>query len=102
MEWDKWVPALGGRYDYATASMLTRSGNTLTEVDDQRFTRRGGINYLLDNEISPYFNYSESFELTSGSTKKGKPSDLLRSKQYEADVKCMSKGIPVVLTTAVY
>lgn len=62
MEWDKWVMTLGGRYDYATTSTLTRATNSLAENHDQQFSWRGGINYLFDNGISPYFSYSESFE----------------------------------------
>lgn len=67
MEWDKWVMTLGGRYDYATTSTLTRATNSLAENHDQQFSWRGGINYLFDNGISPYFSYSESFEPVSGS-----------------------------------
>lgn len=102
MEWDKWVLTLGGRYDYATTSTLTRSSNSLAQNHDQQYTWRGGINYLFDNGISPYFSYSESFEPTSGSTKEGKPFDPSRGKQYEAGVKYVPKDMPVVLTAAVY
>jgi iron complex outermembrane receptor protein len=102
MEWDKWVLTLGGRYDFAKTSTLTRSSNSLAEVNDQQFTWRGGINYLFDNGISPYFSYSESFEPTSGATKEGKPFDPSRGKQYEAGVKYVPKDMPVVLTAAVY
>ncbi len=102
MEWDKWVLTLGGRYDYATTSTLTRSSNSLAQNHDQQFTWRGGINYLFDNGISPYFSYSESFEPTSGSTKEGKPFDPSRGKQYEAGVKYVPKDMPVVLAAAVY
>ncbi|MBN0903102.1 TonB-dependent receptor, partial [Pseudomonas aeruginosa] len=49
MEWDKWVMTLGGRYDYATTSTLTRATNSLAENHDQQFSWRGGINYLFDN-----------------------------------------------------
>ncbi len=50
---------LGGRYG-ATTSTLTRATNSLAENHDQQFGWRGGINYLFDNGISPYFSYSES------------------------------------------
>ncbi len=84
MEWDKWVMTLGGRYDYATTSTLTRATNSLAENHDQQFSWRGGINYLFDNGISPYFSYSESFEPVSGSNSRGQPFDPSRGKQYEA------------------
>ncbi|MRT51387.1 MULTISPECIES: ferrichrome porin FhuA [Enterobacteriaceae] len=101
-EWDKWVLTLGGRYDYAKSSTLTRSTNTTAEVNDHKFTWRGGLNYLFDNGISPYFSYSESFEPVSGATKEGKPFDPSMGKQYEAGVKYVPKDMPVVLTAAVY
>jgi iron complex outermembrane receptor protein len=102
-EWDKWVLTLGGRYDYAMASTLTRgSANTLAENHDQAFTWRGGINYLFDNGISPYFSYSESFEPVSGSDRHGKPFDPSRGKQYETGVKYVPKDLPLVVTAAVF
>ncbi|ROU16058.1 ferrichrome porin FhuA [Kluyvera ascorbata] len=102
MEWDKWVLTLGGRYDYAKTSTLTRTTGSEAMNHDQQFTWRGGLNYLFDNGISPYFSYSESFEPTSGSTKEGKPFDPSRGKQYEAGVKYVPKDKPVVLTAAIY
>ena len=102
IEWDKWVLTLGGRYDYAKTSTLTRSSNSLAEKNDQQFTWRGGLNYLFDNGISPYFSYSESFEPTSGSTKEGTPFDPSRGKQYEAGVKYVPNDRPIVLTAALY
>lgn len=102
MEWDKWVMTLGGRYDYATTSTLTRATNSLAENHDQQFSWRGGINYLFDNGISPYFSYSESFEPVSGASSSGKPFDPSRGKQYEAGVKYVPKDMPVVVTAAVY
>ncbi|MFU0921868.1 ferrichrome porin FhuA [Kluyvera sichuanensis] len=102
MEWDKWVLTLGGRYDYAKTSTLTRTTGSEAMNHDQQFTWRGGVNYLFDNGISPYFSYSESFEPTSGSTKAGQPFDPSRGKQYETGVKYVPKDMPVVITGAVY
>ena len=101
-EWDKWVLTMGGRYDFAKTSALTRTTGTTAEINDQAFTWRGGINYLFDNGITPYFSYSESFEPISGTTQGGKPFDPARGKQYEAGVKYVPKDLPVVVTAAVY
>lgn len=101
-EWNKWVLTLGGRYDFAKTSTLTRSSNSTSEVNDEQFTWRGGLNYLFDNGISPYISYSESFEPVSGATKEGKPFDPSRGKQYEAGVKYVPKDLPVVVTASVY
>ncbi|NCH88437.1 ferrichrome porin FhuA [Cronobacter dublinensis] len=101
-QWNKWVMTLGGRYDFAKTSTYTRSSGALAEINNQQFTWRGGINYLFDNGVSPYFSYSESFEPVSGSSAGGKPFDPSRGKQYETGVKYVPKDMPVVLTAAVY
>ena len=101
-EWNHWVLTLGGRYDFAKTSTYTRSSGSLSEINDQQFTWRGGLNYVFDNGIAPYFSYSESFEPVSGSTKQGKPFDPSRGKQYEAGVKYVPKDLPVTVTAAVF
>ncbi|TCW12772.1 iron complex outermembrane receptor protein [Raoultella sp. BIGb0138] len=102
VEWNKWVLTLGGRYDFAKTSTLTRASNSTDTKNDEQFTWRGGLNYLFDNGISPYFSYSESFEPVSGATKEGTPFDPSMGKQYEAGVKYVPKNRPIVLTAAVY
>lgn len=101
-EWNHWVLTLGGRYDFAKTSTYTRSTGSLSEINDQQFTWRGGLNYVFDNGVAPYFSYSESFEPVSGSTKQGKPFDPSRGKQYEAGVKYVPKDMPVTVTAAVF
>ncbi|GAL57921.1 ferrichrome-iron outer membrane transporter [Pseudescherichia vulneris NBRC 102420] len=101
-EWNHWVLTLGGRYDFAKTSTYTRSTSSLSEINDQQFTWRGGVNYVFDNGIAPYFSYSESFEPVAGSTKQGKPFDPSRGKQYEAGVKYVPKDMPVTVTAAVF
>ncbi|MDU4092364.1 MAG: ferrichrome porin FhuA [Pantoea sp.] len=102
MEWNRWVLTLGGRYDFAKTSANDRAGNTTVEKHDQAFTWRGGVNYLFDNGVAPYFSYSESFLPTSGTTAAGEPFDASRAKQYEAGVKYVPKDRPLTVTAAVY
>lgn len=101
-EWNHWVLTLGGRYDFAKTSTYTRSTSSLSEINDQQFTWRGGVNYVFDNGVAPYFSYSESFEPVSGATKQGKPFDPSRGKQYEAGVKYVPKDLPITVTAAVF
>ena len=101
-EWNHWVLTLGGRYDFAKTSTYTRSSGSLSEINDQQFTWRGGVNYVFDNGVAPYFSYSESFEPVAGSTKQGKPFEPSRGKQYEAGVKYVPKDMPVTVTAAVF
>ena len=102
MEWNRWVLTLGGRYDYAMTSALNRNGDSEIKNHDQAVTWRGGLNYVFDNGIAPYFSYSESFIPTAGTTSGGQPFDPSRAKQYEAGVKYVPKDRPVVLTAALY
>lgn len=101
-EWNHWLLTLGGRYDFAKSTVLTRSSNTTDKRRDEQFTWRGGLNYLFDNGISPYFSYSESFEPVSGTSLSGKAFDPSHGKQYEAGVKYIPENQPISLTAAVY
>ncbi|WP_353747674.1 TonB-dependent receptor domain-containing protein, partial [Shigella sp. FJ200801] len=103
-EWNKWVFTLGGRYDWSKQATTVRE-NSYTptegyiERNDHQFTWRGGVNYLFDNGISPYFSYSQSFEpsafdLWSNPRISYKPS---KGEQYEAGVKYVPNDMPVVV-----
>ncbi len=59
MQWDKVLVTLGGRYDWAKQDSLNRVSGVLDSRDDRQFTWRGGVNYLFDNGVTPYFSYSE-------------------------------------------
>jgi len=102
MEWNRWVLTLGGRYDYAMTSVYDRYKGTTDRQNDQAFTWRGGLNYVFDNGIAPYFSYSEAFIPNSGSTYEGQAFDPSRAKQYEAGVKYVPKDRPITLTAALY
>ena len=102
MAWNRWVLTLGGRYDYAMASVYDRYNGTFDRQNDQAFTWRGGLNYVFDNGIAPYFSYSEAFIPNSGSTYAGQAFDPSRAKQYEAGVKYVPKDRPITMTAAVY
>lgn len=108
-EWNKWVFTLGGRYDWSKQAATVRQNSTTPtegyiERNDHQFTWRGGVNYVFDNGISPYFSYSQSFEpsafdLWSTPRVSYKPS---KGEQYEAGVKYVPKDMPVVVTGVVY
>ena len=58
---------LGGRYDWADQGPLLVKPRMLAtdryiSVMIKQFTWRGGVNYLFDNGVTPYFSYSQSFE----------------------------------------
>jgi len=102
IEWDKVLVTLGGRYDWADQESYNRVLNTTSERDDTQFTWRGGVNYLFDNGVTPYFSYSESFEPASQTGANGNVFAPSKGKQYEAGVKYVPNDRPIVITGAVY
>ncbi|TXU05919.1 ferrichrome porin FhuA [Enterobacter hormaechei] len=102
IEWDKILVTLGGRYDWANQQSYNRVTNTTSERNDTQFTWRGGVNYLFDNGVTPYFSYSESFEPASQTGANGNVFAPSKGKQYEAGVKYVPNDRPIVITGAVY
>ncbi|EOI1354479.1 ferrichrome porin FhuA [Citrobacter amalonaticus] len=102
MQWDKVLVTLGGRYDWAQQDTLDREENTQHSRNDNEFTWRGGVNYLFDNGVTPYFSYSESFEPASTVGANGSIFAPSKGKQYEAGVKYVPSDRPIVLTGAIY
>jgi len=102
IEWDKVLVTLGGRYDWADQESYNRVTNTTSKRDDTQFTWRGGVNYLFDNGVTPYFSYSESFEPASQTGASGNVFAPSKGKQYEAGVKYVPNDRPIVITGAVY
>lgn len=65
-------------------------------------SRRGGVNYLFDNGVTPYFSYSESFEPASQTDANGDLFAPSKGKQYEVGVKYVPEDRPIVVTGALY
>lgn len=101
-QWDKVLVTLGGRYDWADQSSFNRDYGNKSERDDKEFTWRGGINYLFDNGVTPYFSYSESFEPASQTDANGDLFAPSKGKQYEVGVKYVPEDRPIVVTGALY
>ena len=101
-QWDKVLVTLGGRYDWAEQSSFNRDYGNKSDRDDKQFTWRGGVNYLFDNGVTPYFSYSESFEPASQTDANGDLFAPSKGKQYEVGVKYVPEDRPIVLTGALY
>ncbi|EFN5336039.1 ferrichrome porin FhuA [Escherichia coli] len=101
-QWDKVLVTLGGRYDWAEQSSFNRDYGNKSERDDKEFTWRGGVNYLFDNGVTPYFSYSESFEPASQTDANGDLFAPSKGKQYEVGVKYVPEDRPIVVTGALY
>ncbi|WAH60245.1 TonB-dependent siderophore receptor [Pseudomonas silvicola] len=106
---DHWIVTLGGRYDRADADSHFRpDGSNPTDryipQDDDKGTWRGGLGYLFDNGLMPYFSYSQSFDpmlntSVSATTPIFKPTE---GEQYEAGIKYQPPGQDSFITASVY
>ncbi len=101
-QWEKVLVTLGGRYDWVKQSAFDRDSGITKTRDDNQFSWRGGVNYLFDNGVTPYFSYSESFEPSSTAGESGALFAPSKGKQYEAGVKYSPSDRPIVLTGALY
>lgn len=86
--------SISTRNHYAPASSFTQS--------DQGFTFRSGILYKLPYNISPYFNYAQSFQPLNQVSQTGKPYNPTRGEQYEFGVKYQPEHFNGFFTAAVY
>ncbi|MDE1149650.1 MAG: TonB-dependent siderophore receptor [Azospirillaceae bacterium] len=93
---------LGGREDWYDSDALNRLNNQTSTLFDRVFTGRAGIVYLFDNGIAPYFNYSTSFQPSTGTTFSGTQFKPTEGEQYEAGVKYQPLNFPGFVTASVY
>lgn len=99
---DRWILLGSVRYDHAKTDNLNVTDNELKHGDDEEVTWSGGIMYVADNGLSPYFNYSESFEPQTQVDGNGQLYDPIAGKQYEAGIKYAPQNIDGYLTAAVF
>ena len=98
---DQWVFIAGGRYDSfeSTEKGKKYGSQTDTQVDQSQFTGRIGALYELNNGISPFISYAQSFEPVPGRGVNGKTYDTSTAGQWEAGIKYDSGNTIASLTT---
>jgi iron complex outermembrane receptor protein len=94
---------LGLRYDWIeTDSESWQAADGQTLKDDQP-SFSAGLLYAMDNGLSPYVSYSESFlQEAFGTDAAGNAFEPTRGKQVEAGVKYQPPGTNALLTAAVF
>ncbi|MDB5654622.1 MAG: TonB-dependent siderophore receptor [Tardiphaga sp.] len=88
VKFDKWVALLGIRLDQSdlqTDNLV--SGLRTSSLSDSATTKRGALLYKFDSGISPYVQYTESFQPTTGTDFFGNAFLPTRGQQYEGGVK---------------
>ena len=103
MSWGRLHVQIGGREDWSqitTRSALSAAGNA--DQGDRAFTWRGGVLYAFPAGVSPYFNYSRSFQPQTGTDFAGHPFVPTTGEQYEAGVKWQPRGINAFVSGALF
>lgn len=83
---DRWAVHLGGRHDWAQTT-IRRPGNPTQKPKDEAFTGRASVTYRIDDGLTAYTTYNESFIPSTGTTREG---DLVKPEtghQIEAGLK---------------
>lgn len=84
----KWIAKAGVRWDNIDLDIDNHSYDTSENIDEDEVSWNAGVMYLSDIGLSPYFSYSESFEVipqTDPTT--GHAYKPLEGEQYEAGIK---------------
>jgi iron complex outermembrane receptor protein len=96
---DRFTLSLTGREDRAKTDLKSFG---IYHADDSAFTGRVGLNYLFDFGLSPYANYSTSFQPVSGADRFGKPFKPTTGEGWESGVKYQPNGTNLLLTAAYF
>jgi iron complex outermembrane receptor protein len=102
IKFDRWVALLGVRHDWADA--LTRDmlhGTATSSNSDQATSKRAALLYKFDNGISPYIQYTESFQPIVGVNHYGQPYKPTTGQQEEVGIKYQPNS-KTLLTAAVF
>ncbi|HDZ39443.1 MAG TPA: TonB-dependent siderophore receptor [Marinobacter sp.] len=97
---DQWIFLAGARYDKAETDNV--ANGTKERADDNQVSLSGGIMYLMNNGMSPYISYTESFQPTVGTDANGALYKPREGKQLEAGIKYAPENIDGYLNTSVY
>ncbi|MEP1444561.1 MAG: TonB-dependent siderophore receptor [Paraglaciecola sp.] len=102
LAFNNWRITLGGRYDDYTIESTNRLNQDLAEVEEDAFTGRGGISYLLGKEFVPYVSYSESFQPATGTDRSGNTFKPVTGSQWEAGLKYAPDSIEGMVTVSLF
>jgi len=97
--YNQWVLTLGVRFDKTDSQTLSN-----TQKDDAT-SFSGGVLYAFDSGISPYANFSESFDPVIGNNQNPtnpQPLKPMKGEQWEVGVKYQPQSIPALITFAYF
>jgi len=102
---DRFTLSLTGREDRAKTDLASYAffpAPGFHHADDSAFTGRVGLNYLFDFGLSPFANYSTSFQPVSGADRLGQPYKPTTGEGWETGVKYQPTGMNILFTAAYF
>ncbi|MGY4003164.1 TonB-dependent siderophore receptor [Aeromonas sanarellii] len=105
---DRLVAIGGARYDRyrmdtdSHTLYLGAASQSLAQIDQDNLSFRLGALYELDNGLSPYVSYAESFEPVPGADKDGKAFKPATGHQWEGGLKFLSEDMSKTFTVAAF
>ena len=101
IKFDRWVALLGVRHDWADSRTQTLAG-VVTPSSDQATSKRAALLYKFDNGVSPYIQYTESFQPIVGTAQRtASPFKPTTGQQEEIGIKYQPNS-KTLLTAAIY
>lgn len=102
IKFDRWVALLGVRHDWADSRTQNILNGSVTPSSDQATSKRAALLYKFDNGISPYIQYTESFQPIIGAAQRtANPFKPTTGQQEEVGIKYQPNS-KTLLTAAVY
>jgi iron complex outermembrane receptor protein len=104
VKWDRLIVTAGVRQDYLNIGTDDLLGvSPRSEIDDEAFTKRFGVTYLLGAGLAPYASYSTSFQPQLGTDSNTHQAFVpTTGEQYEIGIKYEPVGYKALLTVAAY
>lgn len=96
------ILTVGARYDRAKDTLSNFLTRATTRSDDDVFTGRVGLTYMVTPELAPYISYGTSFLPQIGQDFNGNAFDPMKAKQFEAGIKYQPANGKSLLTAAVF
>ena len=102
IKFDRWVALLGVRHDWADSSTRNLVSGGVTPSSDSATSKRAALLYKFDNGISPYIQYTESFQPIIGASQRtANPFKPTTGQQEEVGIKYQPNS-KTLLTAALY
>ena len=100
---DRLYVDLGLRYDWIETDAETWAADPTQRLKDEELSASFAVLYAMENGVSPYVSYSESFyQEAFGTDRAGNAFEPTKGEQWEAGVKYQPPGTTSLFTAAVF